>query len=76
MRPRRSSAASRVTQPRSAATISAMTPKPEPPIVTVSSRARLPRGAPVEGQTADGMGPFPEIAERLALHDLEQRIVR
>ena len=30
----------------------------------------------VEGQTADGMGPIPEIAERLALHDLEQRVVR
>ncbi len=66
-----------MTQPRSAATISAMTPKPEPPIVigSVSSRA-LARGAPVEGEAADGMRAFPEIAERLALHDLEQRVVR
>ena len=40
-------------------------------------RARALAGrAPVEGETADGMGAFPEIAERLALHDLEQRVVR
>ena len=77
MRSRRSRAAARVIQPRSAATISAMTPKPEPPIVTGSVVARaLAARAPIEGQTADGMRAFPEIAERLALHGLEQRVVR
>ena len=77
MRSRRSRAAARVTQPRSAATISAMTPKPEPPIVTAIRVARALAGrAPVEGETADGMRAFPEIAERLPLHDLEQRVVR
>src|ERR1700733_3995320 len=40
MRCRRSSAASREIQPRSIATINAMTPKPEPPMVTGSSSLR------------------------------------
>ena len=77
MRSRRSRAAARVIQPRSAATISAMTPKPEPPIVTASVSLRaLAARTPIEGEAADGMRAFPKIAERLALHGLEQRIVR
>ncbi len=76
MRPRRSSAAPRVTQPRSTATISAMTPKPEPPIVIHRVDLRTLAGrAPVERETAVGMRAFPEIAEGLPLHGLEQLFV-
>ena len=74
MRSSRSRAASRVIQPRSTATISAMTPKPEPPIVTASSSAaRLRDVRRSKAKPLDGMGAFPKIAEGLTLDDFEQR---
>ena len=75
MRLIRSTAASRVTQPRSTATMIAMTPKPEPPMATLSSAALAARRAPVGRKPADRVRSVPEEIECLALHGLEQLLI-
>ena len=61
-----STAAARVIQPRSTATMMHIRPKPVPPVATRSSAGASPGGAPVGGQAADRVPAFPEEAEGLS----------
>ena len=71
----RVTAAARVIQPRSTATMMHIRPKPVPPMATLSSSRCLARGAPVGRQAADRVAAFPEEAEGLPLHLLEQLVI-
>ena len=53
----------------------AMTPKPVPPVVTASWPYLARDVAALAGEAAGRVGEVPEVAERLALHEVEQRLV-
>ena len=69
-------ASSRVIQPRSAATMIAMTAKPEPPVPTRSSAGSIVEAGAVPREAAERMRALPKKPESLLLDEIDQRLVR